>query len=101
MINIKHFDRNLLKIDQKSYKFIDIHYIGYVTMRDSDYLEINSISSLNCIINEVDGCIEKINGKKYLTLVSTDKNKAVLTKYIELWNEIKTSIEKINNKSGQ
>ena len=43
MINIKHFDQNLLKIDQKSYKFIDSYYIGYVTMRDSDYLEINSV----------------------------------------------------------
>ena len=56
---------------------------------------------MNFIINEVDGCIEKINGNKYLTLVSTDKNKEVLTKCIELWNEIKTSIEKINNKSGE
>ena len=37
----------------------------------------------------------------YLTLVSTDKNKEVLTKYIELWDKIENSIEKINNKSGE
>ena len=37
----------------------------------------------------------------YLTLVSTDKNKEVLTKYTELWNKIENSIEKINNKSDE
>ena len=33
MINIKDFDPNLLKIDQKSYKNIDIYYIGYITVK--------------------------------------------------------------------
>ena len=28
MINIKDFGPNLLKIDKKSYKYIDIYYIG-------------------------------------------------------------------------
>ena len=50
-------------------------------MKNSDYEEINSVNLLYLIINEVDRCIEKINGNKYLTLVSTDKNKEVLTKY--------------------
>ena len=27
MINIKNFDSNLLKIDKKSYKYIDVYYI--------------------------------------------------------------------------
>ena len=35
MIDIKNFDSNLLKIDKKSYKNIDIYYIGHVTMKDS------------------------------------------------------------------
>ena len=35
MINIKNFDPSLLKIDKKSYKNIDIYYIGYVTVKDS------------------------------------------------------------------
>ena len=47
------------------------------------------------IIVETDGYIEGKNGK-YLTLVSTDKNKKVLTKCIELWNEIKYLIKTIN-----
>ena len=101
MINIKTFDLNLLKIDKKLYNKIDIYHIGYITMKDSDYVEINSVNSLYLIINEVDGCIEKINGNIYLTLVSIDKNKEVLTKYIELWDGIKNSTEKINNKAGE
>ena len=34
MINIKNFDSYLLKIDKKSYKNIDIYYIGYITMKN-------------------------------------------------------------------
>ena len=30
MINIKNFNPNLLKIDQKSFKSIGIYYIGYI-----------------------------------------------------------------------
>ena len=66
------------------YKNIDIYYIGYITKKDSDYVNFDSVNSLYLIINEVDGYVEEINGNKYLTLVSTDKNKEVLTKYREL-----------------
>ena len=48
MINIKDFDPNLLKIDKKSYKNIDIYYIGYITMKDSDYVKINIVDRLVC-----------------------------------------------------
>ena len=44
-------------------------------MKDSDYVEINSVNFLYLNIGEVDGCIEEINGNKYLTLTSTDKKK--------------------------
>ena len=43
VINIKNFDSNLLKIDKKSYKNIDIYYIGYITIKDIDYVNINSV----------------------------------------------------------
>ena len=59
MINIKDFDSNLLKIDKKSYKNIDIYYIGYITMKDSDYVKINSVNPLYLIIEKVDGYIEE------------------------------------------
>ena len=44
------------------------------------------------IIDKIDGYIEEKNGTKYLTLVSTDKNKEVLIKYTELCDKIKNLI---------
>ena len=55
MINIENFDPNLLKIDKKSYKNIDICYISYLTVKDSYYVNINSVNPLYLIISEVDG----------------------------------------------
>ena len=101
MINIKDFNSNLIKIDKNSYKNIDIYYIGYITMKDFDYVKVNSVNSLHLIMNKVDGYFEEINGNKYLTLVFIDKNKQLLIKYIKLRDGIKNSIEKINNKSGE
>ena len=51
MINIKHFDSNLLRIDKKSCKNIDIYYIGYITMKDSDHVKTNSVTPLYLIID--------------------------------------------------
>ena len=80
MINIKDFDPNLLKIDKKSYKNINIYYIGYITMKDYDYVEIKSVNPLSLIISEVDRHIKEKNGNKYLIFNSVDKNKEVLKK---------------------
>ena len=33
IINIEEIDSNLLKIDKKHYKGIDIYYIGYITIK--------------------------------------------------------------------
>ena len=97
-INIKNFNSSLLKIDKKSYKNIGIYYVGYITIKSiSDYENINTVNSLYLIIDEVDGYIEENNGNKYLTFVSTDKNKKVLEKYTMLWDEIKYHIQTIIN----
>ena len=66
MINIEDFDQNLLQIDKKSYKNINIYYIGYITAKDSDYIKINSRNPLYLIISEVDGYIKERNGSRYL-----------------------------------
>ena len=84
MINIKNFDSILLKIDKRSYKNIDIHYFGYITMKDFGDVNIHSVNPLYFIIGEVDGYIEEKNGNQYFIFASTDKNKEVLTKYTEL-----------------
>ena len=77
MINIEGFDPSLLKTDKKSYKNVNIHYIDYITMKDSDYVKIKSVNTLYLIINEVDGYIKEKNRNKYLTFNSADKNKEV------------------------
>ena len=38
-INIKKFDPNNIKIDEKSYKNILIYYIGYVAIEDLKYVK--------------------------------------------------------------
>ena len=66
-------------------------------MKYSDYVNINSANPLYLIIDKVDGYIGEKNGNKYLTLVSTDKNREGLIKYTELWDKIKNLIKKIHD----
>ena len=97
MISTQNFDSNLFKIDKKSCKSIDIYYIGYFTIKDiGEYENIHSVNTLYLIIGEADGYTEEKNGNKYLIFASTDKNKKVLTKCTELFDEIKYLIITIN-----
>ena len=52
-INITNFDSNLLRIDKKSYKNINIYYIGYITMKDFDYVNNHSVNPLYFLIDKV------------------------------------------------
>ena len=52
-----------------------IYYIGYVTMKDSKYVKIDSVNPLYPTINKVNGCFEKKNGEKYLSIVPTNERK--------------------------
>ena len=45
--------------------------------------------------------LQKNNGIKYLVFAFTDKNKEVLKKYTELLDEIKDTIEKMNDIPGK
>ena len=54
---------------------IIIYYIGYVKIKDSKYVKINSANPLYFIFNKVNGYFEKINGNKYLTLVPINEKK--------------------------
>ena len=73
IIDIKNFDLNNIKIDEKSYKNILIFYIGYVTMKV--YVKIYSVNPLYLIFRNVNGYFEENIGNKYLTLVSTNEKK--------------------------
>ena len=62
-------------------------------MKNCDYVKINSVNPLYLIIGEVGGYLEWKNGYRYLTPVSTDKNKEVLMKYATLCDKIKNLVE--------
>ena len=103
MINIKHFDPNLLDIDKISFKSTGavIYHTEYITMKSLDNENIDSANRLYLVFNDADGyiecnSIEESNENKYLVFAYTDNNNEVLEKYTELWGEIKTQIETIN-----
>ena len=99
IINIKNFEPNKIKIDEKSYKNIFIYYIGYVTIKDSEYVKIDSVNPLYLIINKVNGCFEGINKNRYLTLAPTNETKEKIKKYEELWSKIRDLIKSITKNS--
>ena len=97
IIDLKDFDAKLLKIDKKSYKNIDIYYIGYITIKKIDDCEnINCVNHLYLLIDHASGYIEEKNGNKYLIFDSVDENKEVLKKYADVWDGIKNKIKAIN-----
>ena len=58
MINLKNFESNLLKIDKKHYKRIDIYYNGYITIKKiGDCEHIHSVNSLYLLVNYESGYI--------------------------------------------
>ena len=107
VINIEEFNSSLLKIDKKSYKDIDIYYIGYITIKKiGDWENIYSVNPLYLIIGKVDGILKKKRGVNIQFLIqqfhSTDEIKEVLKQCTELWDGIKNEIETINgSKKGE
>ena len=90
MVNIKDFHSNLLEMDMKSHKDIDIYYIGYNTIKNfSDYENFHSVNPLYLIIHSATGYFKEKNGEKYLIIDSTDK-------YEEVWSGIRSEIKTLN-----
>ena len=88
MIDIKNFHSNLLKIDKKSHKDIDIYYIGNITIKKfGDCENIHSVNSLYLITHSATGYLKEKYGEKYLIIDSTEKYKDVLS---GIRSEIKT-----------
>ena len=50
----------MLKVDRKSYKNIDVYYVGYITIKKKDnYESIYSVNPLYLRINHVSGYIDQ------------------------------------------
>ena len=92
MIDIKNFHSNLLKIDKKPYKDVDIYYIGYITIKKfGDCENIHSVNPLYLIIHSTTGYFKEKYGEKYLIIDSTEKNEKV-------FSGIKSETETINSR---
>ena len=90
IINIRNFESNLLKIDKKPYKDIDIYYMGYITNKKfGDREHIHSVNPLYLIIYSATGHFVEKHSEKYLIINSTKK-------YEEVFSEIRWEIKTIN-----
>ena len=92
--DLKNFESNLLKIDKKHYKGIDIYYIGYITIKKiGDCENIYSLKPFYLLINQASGYIEENQGNKYLIFDdSVNENKWLLEKYVHVWDGIKNEM---------
>ena len=81
-------------MNKKSYKDVDIYYIGYITLKQ--HLNIHIVNPLYLLVNEVDGHNDHKIGYRYLITASTDKNKETLIKYTKAWDKIDYLIKKTN-----
>ena len=87
IINIKKFDLNNIKIDEKPYKNILVYYFGYVTIKK--YVNIYSVNPLHLILRHINVYFEEINENKYLMVVPTNESKEKIKKYEDLWIKIR------------
>ena len=91
IINVEDFHSNLLEIDKKSHKDIDMCYIGYITIRKfGDCESIHKMNLLYLIVHSATGHFKEKYSEKYLIVDSTQK-------YEEVFSGIKSEIETINN----
>ena len=80
IIDLKNFNAKLLKIDKKSYKDLDIYYIGYITIKKKNlYLRIDHAR----------GYTEENNGNKYLIFDSVDEKKSIKKNIFKFGMELK------------
>ena len=74
MVNIEDFHSNLLEIDKKSHKDIDIYYIGYIMIKKfGDCENIHKMNPLYLTIHSATEHFKEKNGKKHLIIDSTEK----------------------------
>ena len=95
---IDKFKSNLLKIDKKRYKNINIYNIGYITIKKVDDCEnIYSVSPLQLRINHASGYIEEKGVNKHLVFHSINENKELLKKYSDDFDGIMGKIKKVDD----
>ena len=90
--------QSIQKLTKKSYKKIDICYIGHSPFtKIGDYWSNFIVNPLYLDIAHASGyiecnSIEKKNGNKYLVLDDIYENKEMFKKYEEVWEGIKKKV---------
>ena len=93
LINVLNFEASNLKLDKKTWKDIDIYYVGYVDKNPNG--NVNSVNPLYLTINRVYGIVSEKNGVRFLTIED-----AVLKKCDQVFSGIKYHIGKIDDKKS-
>ena len=95
LINLWNFNECNLKLDKKSWKGIDIYYLGYVDKKPEWH--VSNVNQLYFIVNRIYRSILEGDGIKYLTI---HKPENVLKKYEQVFSKIKQNIEKVSGEKG-
>ena len=93
LINVLNFEASNLKLDKKTWKEIDIYFIGYVDKDKPSDWKVNSVNPLYLIVNKVFCFVKEKSGVKYLSI---DKGE-ILNKWNQVFSGIKYHIEKISD----
>ena len=64
LIIVLNFEAHNLKLDKKTFKDIDIYYVGCVDKKPD--WNVNSVNPLYLIVNSVYGSVSEKNGIKFL-----------------------------------
>ena len=89
-----NFEVNNLKLHKKSWKDIDIYYIGYVDEDKPSDWKVSNINPFYLIVYRVFRVVMEKNGFKFLSI---DKGDGVLKKYDQVFSGIKHHIKKIDD----
>ena len=90
---MSNFSVNNLKIDKKSWKDMDIYYIGYVDENKPEDWKVNSVNPLYLIINKVFCFAGEKNDVKYLKIDQLKIFSGLDT--LTLWNQVFSGIKYI------
>ena len=96
LINALNFEPNNLKLDKKTWKDIDIYYIGYVDKNRPEDWRVKSVNPLYLMINRVFCILGEENGVKYLK-IEKNHSDPVINKWNQIFHAIKYNIKKIVN----
>ena len=92
MINVLNFEASNLKLDEKTWKDIEIYFVRFVDKKPD--WNVNSVNPLYLIINRVYGYVSEKNCVRFLKI---DKGDSVFKKYDQVFVGTKHHIKKIGN----